>query len=297
MYFARRDGISSASGMTPEAPLRFYNQEFNWPIFAFAVTISIVTGVIFGLAPAWQATRVQVSASIKDSGQTITHRRQGLIGKSIVTVQVALSIMLVVGAGLFVQTLMQLGRTPLGFRSHNLLLFNVELPEKLYPKERSSLLLQRLEESLSAVPGVQSVTLTRLPLISGNASNGTFIPEGQQRKAEGNPSVLVNDVGANFFSTFGIPIVAGRRFDARDTLTSRKVAVVNESLAKTFYPNMNPIGRTFETGGRRHPRCNICDLDKAGWAGSVADAAGCNAAGRSKSAGAGRAHARRADRG
>ncbi len=229
-----------------------FSAKFNWPIFAFAAAISVLTGIIFGLAPAWQATHVQMSPSLKDSGQTITNRRRGLAGKTIVTAQVALSMLLVVGAGLFVRTLMQLTRTPLGFQPHNLLLFNVELPEKLYPKAASTMLFQRLEERLSSVPGVQDVTLTREPLISGSAINSTFIPEGQQRKAEGNPSALVNRVGAQFFETFGIPIVAGRGFDARDTQTSRKVAVVNESVAKTFYPNVNPIGRTFESGGH-HP--------------------------------------------
>ncbi|HVU46148.1 MAG TPA: ABC transporter permease [Terracidiphilus sp.] len=237
-----------SNAWTPPA----FSAKFSWPIFAFAVAISILTGIIFGLAPAWQATRFEVSSSLKSGAQTIAHRRRGLAGKAIVIFQVALSMLLVVGAGLFVRTLMQLGRTPLGFRSHNLLLFNVELPEKLYPKAASTALLQRLEERLSAVPGVQIATLTREPLISGSASNSTFIPEGQQRKAEGNPSALVNRVGAHFFDTFGIPIIAGHGFDAGATPTSPKVAVVNESLAKMFYPNLNPIGRTFETGGH-HP--------------------------------------------
>src|SRR5207253_7922330 len=82
--------------------------------------------------------------------------------------------------------------------------------------------------------------------------NSTFVPQGQKRKPEGNPSVLANRVGAQFFETFGIHIVAGRGFDASDTRTSRKVAVVNESLAKTYYSNLNPIGRTFEAG-LNHP--------------------------------------------
>lgn len=122
----------------------------------------------------------------------ITHRRRGLTGKAIVILQVALSVLLVVGAGLFVWTMMQLGRTPLGFRSHNLLLFSVELPEELYPGTASNSLLQRMKERLSAVPGLQHVTLTRVPLISGNAMNSTFVPEGQQRKPDGNPSLLAN---------------------------------------------------------------------------------------------------------
>jgi predicted permease len=227
-----------------------FSAKFSWPIFAFAVAVSILTGIIFGLAPAWQAARVQVSPSLKDSGQTVTDTRHGLAGKTIVIVQVALSMLLVVGAGLFAQTLINAERTPLGFRSHHLLLFDVELPETLYPRAASTVLLQRLEAKLSAVPGVTSLTLTRIPLMSGNASSYTFVPEGQQRKAEVNP--LMNDVGAHFFSTFGIPILAGRGIDASDTRTSQKVAVVNESLAKEYYPGLNPIGKTFKAG-LHHP--------------------------------------------
>lgn len=229
-----------------------FSAKFSWPIFAFAAAVSILTGIVFGMAPAWQATRVAVSSSLKSNAQTIAHRRRGVAGKAIVIFQVALSMLLVVGAGLFAQTLVRLTRTPLGFRSHNLLLFHVALPEKLYPMAASNVLLERLVDRLASVPGVQNVTLTRLPLLGGNASNHTFVPEGQERKLTGNPSVLTNDVGAHFFSTFGIPIVAGRDFNSSDTLTSRKVAVINESLAKTYFPNQNPVGKTFQAG-LNHP--------------------------------------------
>ncbi len=159
---------------------------------------------------------------------------------------------LVVGAGLFARTLMRLQGEGLGFQSHNLLLFNVQLPETRYPKAASTEVLQRLEERMKTVPGAESATLSYVPLISGNAMNNTFLPEGMQRKAEGNPSVLANEVGADFFSTYGIGIVAGRGLAARDTNTSRKVAVINESLATKYFANVNPIGRTFERG-RNHP--------------------------------------------
>jgi predicted permease len=229
-----------------------FSANFSWPIFAFTATISILTGLIFGFAPAWHATRVQVSSGLKDSGQTVTHRRRGLGGKSIVVIQVALSTLLVVGAGLFVQSLMRLARAPLGFRSHNLLLFSVEPPQTRFRDAATTPLFQQLEERLSAVPGVQAATLTSVPLISGNAANQSFIPEGRQRNPETfkNPSVLANSVGSHFFSTFWIPIISGRGFDASDTRTSRKVAVVNESLAKKYFPNVNPVGRTFGTGWR-----------------------------------------------
>jgi predicted permease len=222
--------------------------KFSWPIFLFAAGLSIATGLVFGLGPAWQATRVQVSSSLKDSGQTLTRRRRGLGGKAIVAFQVALSMVLVTGAGLFVRTLTRLEGEGLGFRSRNLLLFNVPLPETRYPKEASVQVLQKLEERLASVPGVEQETLTYVPLMSGNAEGHTFVPEGQQRKAEGNPSVLVNEVGTNFFSTYGIRVVAGRGFDGSDTRTSRKVAVVNESLAKKYFAHTNPIGKTFQEG-------------------------------------------------
>ncbi|MGB6691075.1 MAG: ABC transporter permease, partial [Terracidiphilus sp.] len=225
---------------------------FSWPIFLFAAAVSIVTGFVFGLGPAWHATRVQVSASLKDSGQTVTQRRRGLGGKAIVALQVALSMVLVVGAGLFARTLMRLQGEGLGFRSHNLLLFSVELPEARYPKTASTPVLEKLEERVRTVPGVEAETLSFLPLISGSAMNNIFLPEGIERKAEGNPTALANEVGADFFATYGIRIVAGRGFDGRDTSTSRKVAVINESLAKKCFANVNPIGKTFERG-RNHP--------------------------------------------
>jgi predicted permease len=234
-----------------------FSARFDWRIFGFAAGASVATGLIFGLAPAWAASRVQVSSALKDAAQTATRRRRGLAGKTIVVIEVALSMLLVVGAGLFVQTLIQLGHSRLGFRPDNLLLFAVQPPQTRYRGGASIPLYRQLEQKLVAIPGIQAVTLTGLPLIAGNVGMHTFIPEGQQRKPEGNPSVLTNDVGQSFFSTYGIPIVAGRGFTTSDTETSRKVAVVNERLAKKYFPNLNPIGRTFEAGYRDPIRIEI----------------------------------------
>jgi predicted permease len=247
LAFAVRNGIPRLLSDSWSPPA--FSAKFSWPIFAFAAVISILTGLTFGLAPALQSTRAQVGSGLKDSGQTVTHRRRGLAGKSIVVVQVALSLLLVVVAGLFAQTLMRLGRSPLGFRSHNLLLFGVQLPETRYPGTKGLPALHQIEAKLAAVPGVQDVTLTRVPLLSGNASNSYFLLEGQQNKGGNQPTAMVNDVGADFFQVYGIPIVAGRSLNAGDTATSRKVAVVNQSLVKQFFPNQNPVGRTFTTGG------------------------------------------------
>jgi predicted permease len=225
-----------------------FRASLSWPIFVFAAGISIATGLIFGLAPAMQATRVRVSPSLKDAGGTATRRRRGLAGKSIVIVQVALSMLLVVVAGLFVQTLSRLGHTSLGFRTDHLILFDLEPPQTRYRGAATIPLFHQLEQKLSALPGVEAATLVQVPLISGNVDFTTVIPPGTQRKPEDNPSAEVNDVGETFFSIFGVPIHAGRAFDASDTESSRKVAVVNESFAKAFFPRLNPVGRSFEAG-------------------------------------------------
>ena len=229
-----------------------FSARFDWRILAFSVGISILTGLFFGLAPAWESARVEVGTGIKDAARTASPRRRGLAGKSIVVIQVALSMLLVVGAGLFVQTLSQLGRARLGFQPDHLLLFGVQPPQTTYAGAATIPLYQRIEEKLAAIPGVQSVTLVREPLIAGNVDMHTFIPEGQQRNRD-NPSALSNTVDRTFFSTYGIPIIAGRAFNATDTQTSIKVAVINESLAKKFFPNHDPVGRTFEFGSSEDP--------------------------------------------
>jgi len=247
LAYAVRNGVPRllSNAWLPPA----FAARFDWRIFGFAALISLLTGLVFGLAPAWTATRVEVSSGLKDSAHTATHRRRGLAAKGLVALQVALSMLLVVGAGLFTRTLMDLGRVNLGFQTHDLLLFQIAPPQARYHEAATTPLYRQLEEKLASIPGVQRETLVAEPLISGSADIDTFVPEGTPRKKGGNdPSVLSNDVGAAFFNTFGIPIIAGRAFDATDTETSRKVAVINEALAKKYFPNVNPIGRTFEVG-------------------------------------------------
>jgi len=214
---------------------------FDWRIFGFAFLVSVATGLVFGLGPARAATRIEVSTALKDTAQTATHGRRALAGRTIVVVQMAMSMVLVVGAGLF--------RTRLGFNPDHITLFGIAPPQAKYPHAASTRLFREIEEKLAAIPGVERVALTRIPLISGNVSMHTFVAEGTARKNDGsNPNILMDDVGRDFFATFEIPIVAGRGFDSSDTETSRKVAVVNEALASKYFPNVNPIGRTFEDG-------------------------------------------------
>jgi predicted permease len=233
--------ISSAWEPTP------VNTRFDLRIFAFTSAISILTGLLFGIAPAWQATHTNVSSGLKDSASASTRRRKGLAGRSIVVFQIALSMLLVVSAGLFVRTLINLNTTNLGFDPHNLLLFEVQAPPSRYPAPADIALHQRIEDRLAAAPGVQSVTLTEKPLLADHWSNSFFQPLGQPKHA-GPPEVSdVNSVGQSFFQTYRVPILYGRAFSPTDTAKSPRVAVINQSLAHSIYPGTNPVGKIFST--------------------------------------------------
>jgi predicted permease len=224
--------------------------EFDWKIFGFTAAISIVTGLLFGLAPAWHASRTQVSSGLKDNAQSVTQRSRNVTGKTIVVVQVALSMLLLVGAGLFVRTLMNLNGSHLGFRPDGILLFSLQPPRTRYSEPKDLAFYHRVEERLRSVPGVSAVTLSDMTLIANSNSDSDFTPDGLPKKpTEEEQSANVMSVGQDFFSTMGIPILAGRAFNNRDTETSLLVAIVNQTLVKEFFPsNINPVGRTFKQG-------------------------------------------------
>jgi predicted permease len=225
------------------------NVHMDWGVFAFAGGITLLTGLVFGLAPAWLAARSQVSSSLKESAQTTTRRRKGLGGKALVAFQIALSTLLVVGAGLFLRTVVALNHVDVGFRTDHLLLFEIAPPARRYGSGKDVQLHQRLEQGFAALPGVQGVAPGWQAYISDSMSNSGFILEGETPVKGHDDAEDVNVVGNNFFQTMGIPIVGGRAFGAEDTATSEQVAVINQALAKARFPHVNPIGKRFKTDG------------------------------------------------
>jgi predicted permease len=224
-----------------------YNASIDWGIFAFAAVVSIGTGLLFGLAPAWHATRVQISSTLKDSAQTATHRRRGIGGKAMVVFQISLAMLLLADAGLFVRTMVNLRTTHLGFDPDHLVLFSLEPPATRYAAGKDVALHHELEENLAAVPGVDSVTLSENALISGNINQAEFMPSARPKLDGKVQQAQFNVVGERFLATMGIPLVAGRSFNASDTETSTKVAIVNRALVEKFFPGINPLGQTFTT--------------------------------------------------
>jgi predicted permease len=239
---------------------------FDWRVFAFTLTISVLTGLGFGVGPAWQATRATVNTGLKDGEATMTHRRKGLAGKVLVIFQVSLCMLLLVGAGLFVRTLANLDAVDPGFKKTGLLLFAIDPPVQRYPAARSIEVLHQLEERMVALPGVVSVTLSREPLLAQSRSNSDFFPDGQPRNTGRERHALFNSVGQSFFATMGIPILYGRSFDFRDTPTSPRAAIINQALARRDFAGTNPVGTTFRTKGEdRYEIVGVCADAKYGW--------------------------------
>ena len=224
------------------------NVHFDWLVFGFTAAVTLATGLLFGIAPAWMATRSDVSSSLKESAQTATHRRKGTGGKAIVAFQIALSTLLVVGAGLFLRTLFALRSVDAGFRTDHLILFSINPPASRYAAGKDVQLQTRLEEDFAAIPGVQAVTAASVAYIGNGMSTGTFLPQGESADQSKRQWEYLNVVGNSFFATMGVPMIAGRAFDAQDTATSPRVAIINQSLARKRFPNLNPLGKQFKTG-------------------------------------------------
>ncbi len=172
-------------------------------------------------------------------------------GKAIVAFQIALSTLLVVGAGLFLRTLLGLDSIDVGFRTDHLVLFEVSPPVQRYGPGKDVQLHQRLEQAIAALPGVEGVAPSWTAYIANNMSNDDFLPEDEPQHTDHRGAEDVNAVGNTFFQTMGIPIVNGRSFGPQDTATSRKVAIINLALAKKRFPHVNPVGKRFQTGDEK----------------------------------------------
>jgi predicted permease len=221
------------------------NTPFDWGVFAFTAALTLLTGILFGLAPAWLAARSEVSSSLKETARNTTRRRKGLGGKAMVSFQIALSTLLVLGAGLFGRTLIGLNSVDIGFKADNLLLFEISPPARRYPHPEDVQLHQQLEQRIASVPGVEQVAPGWIPYIAESMGNTDFIPEGETFDKRKRQAEYENAVGVNFLQTMSIPMVAGRNFSAQDTPTSQKVGIVNQALARKRFPNVDPVGKRF----------------------------------------------------
>jgi predicted permease len=197
--------------------------DFNWTVFAFTAGITILTGVLFGLAPAFAAARSEVALGLKETAKTTPRRRRGMGGKALVGFQIALSTLLVIGAGLFIRTLAGLSAVDVGFRTDHLLLVEIDPPVSRYPGGEDIMLHRRLEEKFATIPGVELVSATAAAYLADGSLRMDFAPQGKTYDRNESPLEDFNLVGDRFFATMGIPIVAGRAFGPQDTRSSATV--------------------------------------------------------------------------
>ena len=230
-------------------------------VLGFTAGVSVLTGILFGLAPALRGTRLNLTPALKEgaSGGARRHGRRlrlGL-GKALVISQVAMSLLLLMGAGLFVRTLVNLQDQGLGFDRRNLLLFRLDPIQAGYQAEKLPSLYQELQRRLAGLPGVRSVSVSDFTLINGGAwIDGILIQGYTPKPGEGNDGQVgawLNPVGPGFFGTMGIPVLLGRAIDGRDSPSAPKVAVINQTLANQCFPGSSPVGHRLGGFGNSKP--------------------------------------------
>jgi len=224
---------------------RAFSAEPDSRVVAFALAASLLTGVLFGLYPALQVTRPSVMQSLKEEAAAVVGGSSVRFRKALVVAQVALSLLLLVGAGLFARSLYNLRALDPGFSTERLLAFSVDPSLNGYDQARVRQAFRRIEEEVARLPGVRAVSAAREPIIADSEWRSTVAVDGYQPKEGEDMSPGVNAVGPGYFSTLGFTLAAGREFDARDEAGSPQVAVVNQSFARYFFGEESALGRRF----------------------------------------------------
>jgi predicted permease len=216
---------------------------------AFMAVLTIGTALLFGLFPALHGTRPDLVGALKGhAGQTGGSRTAARFRNSLATLQVALSMALLVAAGLFTRSLLNVSRVDLGLRADNVIMFNVAPVLNGYKPEQSRRLFEQLEDAFRALPGVDSVTAGRVPLLSGSERSTDVGVEGFDAGPDTDISSRFNMIGPDYFRTLGIRLTAGREFTEADTLGTTKVVIVNEAFANKFNLGHAAIGKHIGTG-------------------------------------------------
>jgi predicted permease len=226
-------------------------------ILLFTLGLTFLTGLIFGLVPALRASRPDLWTTLKDAVGSIAGAGGSLfLRKGLVTAQVALSFLLLFGAGLFVRSLQNLKATDTGFHDlDNLVTFQVAPALSGYDAPRVVHFYSELLDRIRAIPGVQSAALASVPLLHGWEWDNTVSVEGHQAKDGENMSAYMNSVSPGYFKTMGIPILEGRDFDPRDIKENSKVAIVNQRFARHYFGDKSAIGR--HLGGANGPQSKL----------------------------------------
>jgi putative ABC transport system permease protein len=221
----------------------------DWRVLGFTLGVSLLTGLIFGLAPAFHSSRTELVESLKEGARgTSAGSFANVIRKALVVIELGFAVLLLTGAGLLIQSLWRLQRVNSGLHPENILTFDVTLPEVKYKSANQSQFFIDLKQRLESTPGVQSAS-SILPLpLSGERFGISFEIEGRPMAPKDHPSADFFSTGVGYFKTMGIPIVKGRDFDDRDKHGSTPVIIITETFARQYFPNEDPIGKRIKPG-------------------------------------------------
>jgi predicted permease len=258
-----KDGLLAVSDWGPRA----LEPRLDWRVLGFTLALSMLTGIVFGIVPAWRATKVDLAPSLKDNARGSSAASRSLLSRCLVVTQVALSLLLLIGAGLFLRTLLNLQRVEPGFNTRNLLLFGVQPGLIGYKDEKLSQLYQEMAERIEAVPGAQAVTFSRMTLLAqGSSQRGVFLrgalsaPPDSEGRIKPSGDGYVHHVRENFLEAMGIPLLAGRPLKPQDDAKAPKVVVVNQTFANKYFPDENPIGKRFTFDTKKPDEIEIVGL-------------------------------------
>jgi predicted permease len=212
------------------------------PVFAFTAAVSLLTGILFGLVPAVRGTRVDPGPVMKEAAHS--GRRSRALDRILVVAQVALSVVLITGAGLFVRTLHKLWNADLGYSRENVLMLSVDARLAGYPRDRAGVVYREILRKLRALPGVESASASVVRPVDDQFNLVDRVDEVDGRRLPERNAIRVewNSISPGYFSTVSTPILSGRDFDLSDNEAAPKVVIVNASLARIAFPNRNPLG-------------------------------------------------------
>lgn len=219
----------------------------NLRLLAFTFGVTVCTALLFGTLPALRATRLELTSTLKSSRGTSSHGTRTPLAKALVISQVALSLVLTMGAFLFLRTLNNLSRLDVGFDKENVLRLDIDSASSGYDEDdpRFKVLLREIEERVSSLPGVHAASFSSFTFAQGAWNSAIVVPG---RPFDGKTNVMHNIIGNDYFKVMRIPLIAGRQFGPQDTATSQPVAIISEATARDLFPAGSPIGRTYSIG-------------------------------------------------
>ena len=232
----------------PAESASIVSAQIDLRLLLLTLAISLLTGIVFGLYPALQATKPDLAATLKDEAGRASTGVSGRLRKSLATAQVAISLLLLISAGLFAKSLLNLSRVDLGFRSDHLLTFSLSPKLNKYDDTRAAALYEQLLTRLTAMPGVESATASDLPAIADSNRGSNVGIEGFTPPDGMDPEANTASIEPDYFRTMGVPLIAGREFTASDTTNTPEVVIVNQAFVRKFFGGGEALGRHLKVG-------------------------------------------------